>query len=265
MSTVVDPSQFRTRGFVVLRAAFDPEPLAREVRTSLEESARGSFSAAAGSGVIAGRYVPMTCERTPRSLDLLDQLEPIAATLLGGAVLPTRAKGVLYAATSPWHRDSTGEVQSVGFAAYLQPLRALTGALRVIPESHLAQQDAASLAPDAGEAVETNPGDVIAFDERLLHASSGGRDRLQWRVDYVLDPLDAESEARVRAWYARQHPPDWDGGYDVERFPSYGAHWLASGRRCVARLRELGVYDAATKEEAFARARHSARRSAPSG
>src|SRR5262249_52452114 len=156
------------------------------------------------------------CEKTPHSLALLDQLEPIARALLGGPVLPTRAKGVLYAGESPWHRDASDDVTSIGFAAYLEPLRADTGAFRVMPRSHLVPD----ATPGEGYAVETAPGDVIAFAEKLLHASRGGRDRRQWRVDFVLEPEGAEAEARVRAWYARQHPPDWDGGYDVDLYPS---------------------------------------------
>jgi hypothetical protein len=95
----------------------------------------------------------------------------------------------------------------------------------------------------------------VAFDEHLLHSSSGGRDRRQWRVDFVREPDTPEAEDRVRAWYAGQHPAGWDGGYDVDRFPSYGPHWQASGRPWVERLRALGVYEAAEKEEAFARGR----------
>lgn len=251
MVAAADVAHFRRHGFVVLRRAFDPDPLARELDGALEESRRGSFSARVSGGVIGGRYVPMMCERTPVSLQLLDRFEPMAASLLGAPVLSARAKGVLYAASSPWHRDASDETSSVGFAAYLEPLRADSGALRVVAGSHVGE---APRAPEAGQPLETDPGDVIAFDEHLLHSSAGGRNRRQWRVDFVLDPVGREAEARVRDWFARQHPPDWDGGYDVDRYPSYGEHWLASGRRSIARHRALGVYEVVAREEAFARA-----------
>ena len=80
---------------------------------------------------------------------------------------------------------------------YLQPVRADSGALRVIPGSHKrpwfdqlderpplryawAREDfAGAEAADVIESVpgyvcKSNPGDVVAFDARLWHASVGG-------------------------------------------------------------------------------------------
>jgi hypothetical protein len=51
----------------------------------------------------------------------------------------------------------------------------------------------------------------------------------------------------------------WDLGYGVDRYPSYGDHWLATGRPWVDRLAAPGGYEAAAREEEFAR---SKRRSA---
>jgi hypothetical protein len=215
---------------------------------------------------VSGRYLPMMCEHTPVSLALLDRFMAPAAQLLGRPVLPLRAKGVLYFGSAAWHRDSDHPVASVGFATYLEPLRADNGALRVLPGSHRPEYAAAlqrhlaahpGLTVDElpGVALASEPGDVIAFAEPLYHATLGGRDRRQWRVDYFEDPTDAAAEARVRAWYADTFPPDWDGGHDVDRYPTYGPAWQASGRPCVARLAALGLVDAAAAQEAYARSR----------
>ncbi len=225
----------------------------------------GSFHADVEGGEVKGRYAPMMTARTQFSLSLLDRFEPQAALLLGGPVLPVRAKGVRYVASTPWHTDSRHGVASVGFAAYLEPLDAESGALRVLPGSHrpdfgeaaltyvvsLGASATVSMLP--GYAIGTEPGDVIAFDEHLLHGSAGGTNRRQWRVDYVRDPVGFDEGAKVRSYFANIFPPDWDGGYDVDRYPSYGPDWLASGGPAVARLRELGVYDLADKQEAFMR------------
>jgi hypothetical protein len=141
----------------------------------------GSFHADVEGGEVKGRYAPMMTARTQFSLSLLDRFEPQAALLLGGPVLPVRAKGVRYVASTPWHTDSRHGVASVGFAAYLEPLDAESGALRVLPGSHrpdfgeaaltyvvsLGASATVSMLP--GYAIGTEPGDVIAFDEH--HAS----------------------------------------------------------------------------------------------
>jgi hypothetical protein len=193
-------ADFRAGGFVVLRAAFDPGPLSDEVDRALADGVRLSATDNTGSGGIEFRYVPMMCERTPASMSMIDALARPAARLVGRAVLPVRAKGTRYFGGSGAHRDSELDVASVGFLAYLEPVTASSGALRVRPGSHV---DSASDANDALleavlEAVETEPGDVIALDEHLLHGSAGGSDRRQWRVDFVVDPVDAAETARVR-------------------------------------------------------------------
>jgi hypothetical protein len=266
-------ARFRTFGFTVLRQAVDPGPLSAEVDLALRDGFRSPFRSDAAGG-IEGRYLPMMCELTPVSLSLLDRFAGPAAALLGAPVIPVRAKGILYDEGASWHNDSGHEVASIGFACYLEALDADTGALRVMPGSHLPgfgramrhhiarpRSRPAAAGTDAwvrslpGYAIPTEPGDVIAFDEHLYHASAGGRNRRQWRVDYVADPAGAEQEDRVRAYLASVYLPDWDGGYDVDRYPSYGPCWLESGRPWVSRLGDLGAYSAAAAEEAFARSR----------
>ena len=258
----LEVSCFQTFGFIALRRFFDPRPLAAEIDRALHD-ARMSSSAAAGTE-IRFQYIPMMTAETPTSLSLLDRLEPIAATLLGGPVLPTRAKGVRYRGDTPWHTDSAFPIPSVGFAAYLEALGSDTGALRVLPGSHRpnfaaairALGDAAMADPALpAHAVVTEPGDVIVFDEHLVHASFGGGARRQWRADYLRDPTGADAESHTKAYFESIYPPDWDGGYDVDRAPSYGRDWRGSGRLSVARLGALGVYELAERQEAFARSR----------
>ena len=260
---VPDIPHFQTFGFVVLRQAFDPRPLAAEIDRVMRDGLVSSGDAP-GDGGIRFRYVPMMSAETPVSLALLDRLAPVAATLLGGPALPTRAKGVLYRGDTPWHTDSTFRIASVGFAAYLEPLRAETGALRVLPGSHrpgfaeaLRALEAAGAAAEAlpGHVVVTEPGDVIVFDEHLFHASAGGGTRQQWRLDYLRDPVGAEAEDQARSYFRSIYPPDWDGGYDVEKYASYGLDWRSSLRSSVARLGELGVYELAARQEAHAGSR----------
>lgn len=222
----------REQGFVVLRGEIDPGPLSDETDRALADGARGDGSA-------AFEYVPMMCERTPVSLDLVDRFAVVAERLLGRAVLPGRAKATRYHGDTAWHRDSTYPMPSLGCVAYLEPVDASNGALRVIAGSHVAP----ARPDDAGEPLATMPGDVIVFDERLLHGSNGGARRRQWRVDFVIDPHDAQERASVERWFAQSIPNEQDDpGYDAQRYPSYGAYWQTRDRPWTTKLRDLGVY-----------------------
>ena len=239
-------------GFVVLRGQIDVEALSQEFDRLLGDAFVRSQAARQlreGTGTVTFQYAPMMCERTPYSLILLDHFAVIAADLMGRAVLPGRAKGTWYEGNTGWHRDSLADITSIGMVAYLDPLRADSGALRVVPGSH-ARPDQSLPRPgdDVGIAIATTPGDVIAFDEHLIHGSTGGSVRRQWRVDFVIDPQDATEERRVRAWFAQSVPSDGsDPGYDVELYPSYGSHWQGRDRPWTERLRALGVYDLAAR------------------
>ena len=260
-STSHPADALRTFGFAVLRQFFDPRPLASEIDRVMHD---GLVADVPRTGEIRFQYVPMMTAKTPVSLSLLDRVETVAAPLLGGSVLPTRAKGTRYSGGSPWHTDSAFPLASVGFLAYLEPLGAGDGALRVLPGSHH---------PDFGDAlrrlgvngtaaeslpahvVVTEPGDLILLDEHLFHSSFGGGTRRQWRVDFVPAPMSAEAEELTKAYFAGIYAPDWDGGYDVDRYPSYGTDWRDSSRPAVAQLDALGVYELAAAQEDFTRSR----------
>jgi len=133
-SNEADVPYFRTFGFVVLRQFFDPRAIAIEIDHVMHDGAVSSLEASIGAG-IRFQYVPMMTAETPNSLSLLDRAGAVAETLLGGPVIPTRAKGVYWGST-PWHADCDLPVASVGVAAYLESLGAHNGALRVMPGSH---------------------------------------------------------------------------------------------------------------------------------
>jgi hypothetical protein len=101
--------------------------------------------------------------------------------------------------------------------------------------------------------IETTPGDLIAIDEHLFHASTGGELRRQWRADYLPVPVDEDDETCTKAYFEAIYPAHWDGGYDADRYPSYGADWMSSGRPAAAQLKRLGVYELAARQEASAR------------
>ncbi|MCK6546431.1 phytanoyl-CoA dioxygenase family protein [Myxococcota bacterium] len=267
-------------GFVVLRRAFDPSALDVEADRALRDGLVASFAAGVAGGVVSGGYVPMMSAHTPVSLALLDHFHTIAEALTGRPMLPGRAKIVRYLGGVAWHRDSDLPLTSLGFLAYLEPLGAEQGALRVIPRSHhtstaaeLTAHLATAYPPGAtlaekvgalpGHAVETHPGDVIVMHEHLFHASLGGSSRRQWRVDFVADPRGPDEESLTREYYRTIHRVGWDGGYDVDRYPTYGPSWVGSGRDYLPRLDALGAHAAADAEESWVRVHRRERRGSP--
>jgi len=262
-SEVLDALYYQTFGFLVLRHFFDPRLIATEIDQVMRNGPRSSFEVTR-SEEIHFQYVPMMTAETPGSLSLLDRTETVAATLFGGSVLPTRAKGTRYWGDTSWHTDSDLPIASLGVVSYSECLREKSGALRVLPGSHRAEFATTLRALGAvgqraeklpAHVLETEPGDVIVFDEHLFHASFGGGTRRQWRVDYIRDPASPEEMEHAKAYFRELYRPDWDGGYDVDRYPSYGSDWRDSGRPSVKRLEALGVYELVARQEAFARSR----------
>jgi hypothetical protein len=50
------------------------------------------------------------------------------------------------------------------------------------------------------------------------------------RVDFLRTPVSAEAEELTKSYFAGIYAADWDGGYDVDQYPSYGAGWRDSSR-----------------------------------
>ena len=263
----------RTLGFFVLRRFFDPAMLSVEMDRVLQDAFSSSLDVSHYDG-IHFQYVPMMTADTPESLSLLDRTMVVAEELLGGPVVPTRAKAIRYFGSTPWHVDSVQQVASLGFMTYLEPLDANNGALRVVPGSHLPERNNLLRAMGGtgkpatelpSEILSTEPGDMIVFDEHLFHSSHGGVARRQWRIDFLRDPADAAERNSTRAYFSNIYAANWSGGYDVDRYPSYGPDWRNSGRPAVERLEALGVYELAAKHETYARLIYQATRLCPPG
>ena len=116
--------------------------------------------------------------------------------LLGSDFAWLGSDGNLYVGDTEWHPDSgTFEHSSIKVVLYLDPVTKDTGCLRVIPGSHLPGfgdllRDTLKRDPSTraladspyglkgGEVpsvpLESQPGDVVMFDQRLFHASYGG-------------------------------------------------------------------------------------------
>jgi hypothetical protein len=139
--------------------------------------------------------VPFIDQRE-RLCSLLDdeRITGIVTPFLGDDFNYMTSDGNYYAGDTPWHSDNWSTTSlRIKVALYLDPLTRETGALRVIPGSHRIGEPYAEhlhaeirrsqevwALPGAdlpAVALETQPGDVVAFNQCIKHASFGGSAR----------------------------------------------------------------------------------------
>ena len=168
------------------------------------------------AGGIRGDYLPLSVDRAPLSQALIaddPRLFQGSVALLDTPTVPKRAAtGALLVV--PGSHDPA-------FGARVQRYRSLDPALQGFAPW-----------PLPATAVETDPGDVIAFHRHLFHSSDGGSKRLAWTVEYlpwpgVGDPARLEAVRR-----AVVDAVDHDHlGYEAERWPTW-REWAAASAGC---------------------------------
>jgi hypothetical protein len=111
-----------------------------------------------------------------------------ATALIGKDYNYLGGDGNYYSGETSWHTDGFHTVgQYIKMAFYLDPVRAATGALRVVPGSHHIDTRWEGRHPAKAEelygihprempaqVLETDPGDLLIFNHNIMHASFGG-------------------------------------------------------------------------------------------
>ena len=177
-------------------------------------------------------------------------------------------------ATPSWHTRQGPDIGGVTLWADLEPRTAGTGALRLIPGSHLPGFERQLCEYRAAEpaasgfghwewphvVVETEPGDVVAFHAHLLNRAQGGAPRLTWTIDYLPWPgLGRPDQLEVVRDLVVDAGEFDHEDYDRERWPVWrdwaaGAAQIPSRAIALERLRLLRVLTA-TADRAATRAR----------
>ena len=114
--------------------------------------------------------------------------EPLKS-LLGNDFLYTGSSGNFFSGSTTWHSDDYLAQKRVKALFYLDPLTSTTGALRVIPHSHEHSESSRNFHEAVSScdksygvhgsdlpsiSLDVSPGDVIFFNQNLLHSSWGG-------------------------------------------------------------------------------------------
>ncbi len=239
-------AQFDTFGFVVLRGVLGAD----ELDTARVEFDIGLARAAAATerrGIRKQLNWSNLGPDTPFLGSLLEDSRFVGAAerCYGQEVIGYYANANSFDSDrTEWHPDTSTLIRrGVKFAFYLQPLDDTSGALRFIPGSHkeplhsdmrkigikesnLRVLDAGGLEVDEvpSYVARSEPGDVIAFDNRIWHASWGGRpDRRMCSLGYFAVPESATEEDSM-AELARQEAEL------LEAFPLVArpSHWVGN-------------------------------------
>ena len=220
---------FRVFGFIVLRQAFD----AGEIET-FGRLADEIWTAELGHAPVAEEHVSMApfLELNSSTAGLIedDRLYIPMVQLLGRDMMWMGSEGVQGTMTRRpyhhWHADRPGPLElgylRIKIMMYLDPMRKDAGAFRVIPGSHRSPfheeltpfqqchglEDPAFFGYRGSEvpcqAVETDPGDAVIFNQSLYHAVYGKAGRRRYiALKYASRPTtDAHLASIMR------HSPD---------------------------------------------------------
>ena len=229
MLTAQRKAHFETFGFLVLRQLFsaaETEKLTGEYEGIMHEDRGGRpFKGERQS-------VQPFVEKRGRLLDLAkdDRVYNTVEDLLGPGFVWVGCVGNYYVGDTPWHADGLRSnidpdlsdwyypIVKVGF--YLDPVAKDTGCLRVIPGSHksayadglepLSERNSdteylpfgVSPAEVPGFPLETEPGDVVFFNEDIHHGSFGGIGRRMFAISFITRPSTDEHAAFLRRAHA---------------------------------------------------------------
>ena len=248
---------FETFGFVVLRRFFDPE----EVGILREEFERG-LDLAYRQHPFDGserHCVQQMGPDTPYYAGLLEdeRFWSTTAQIYGDDAFAVVTDANRYIGDTSWHFDHfidpAEDCYGVKFVFYLDPVDPDTGALRLVPGSHKnpLHNDLRESMPSMGLAIRDVPAfvcsfepvDVIAFDMRCWHASSGGvQGRRMSTCCYYKNPETPEEERGARNRAAMNRTPS---EYKQSGETLFHADWTANSKGSVLRqgwiqrLREL--------------------------
>ena len=261
MLTDVQFQHYQTFGFIVLRDFFTQDEVGI-LRNEFEEELNLVYEHEPFTGET--RYwTVMLHPRTPLFYSLLEDKRfcSVAEQIYGNDVIGIMADANRYVGNTRRHPDHDvapdRDCYGVKFAFYLDAVDGKSGALRLIPGSHNRQyhEDLKSSLKDLDLEVDgvpayvcvSNPGDVVAFDMRCWHSSSGGTSgRRMSTCVYYKNPQGQtqEAAARTRARSSVETPSQ----FGRKRQPMFSRKWISNiggstkRQRWLNRMAEFGYF-----------------------
>jgi hypothetical protein len=265
MLTSAQESFYDTFGFLFFRQCFSPEEMTA-IRSEFDEVIEAALNGHPFTG--QKRHMVLGCiEQRPRLASLIedDRIYSLIDHLLGSDFVWITSDGNYYVGDTQWHPDAGGLLPGyhlIKVAFYLDPVRKDSGCLRVIPGSHREPLHSA-LKPLAkhredppmypfglwGDQIpayplESDPGDMVLFNQALWHASFGGsRQRRMFTLNFAARPTTEEEVALHRRLYEghlRHQQNNPYGAIDHLYEPGFLVGGGSRRQRIVRPLVELG-------------------------
>jgi hypothetical protein len=221
MLTEQQRNHFETFGYLLMKGCYSEEEI-RNITLAFDQVLDDDRQGEAFAG--EKRQAVLGCVEKHQVLCNLvtdDRIfDPIHA-LLGDDFVWIGSDGNLYVGNTGWHPDGSQlEYARVKVAFYLDPVRRESGCLRVIPGSHIlplheavkplsSQRADLAVSPfgvDAEEVpsvpLESNPGDMVCFNQNLWHASFGGeKGRRMFTLNFGEKPRTDDHIAYLKRTY----------------------------------------------------------------
>ena len=228
MITEEQKAHWETFGFLILKQLFS-EPEIEGLSNQYEAIMRDDREGRRFKG--ERQSVHPFVEERPALIDLLedDRIYETVEALLGPGFVWVASDGNYYVGDTPWHADGLRHAIDpnvtdwrypiIKIAFYLDPVTKDTGCLRIIPGSHESEYaerlEAVSDRTDdpefmpfgvlpaqvPGFPLETEPGDVVFFNQDLHHGSFGGVGRRMFSMSFATNPTSDEHVAFLQRAY----------------------------------------------------------------
>jgi ectoine hydroxylase-related dioxygenase (phytanoyl-CoA dioxygenase family) len=221
--------EFETFGFLLLKDLIPPDEMRLYIDAFDETMTKANGGVRWQHAPKNHTVIPFYRHNPAVYHHLLDdeKLSAAVGDLLGEDFVFLAAEGHRRWGGSGWHHDSVAPdgLTHLKVVFYLQPVRADTGCLRVLPGTHFPPmrermelwyerhgntivseaKESDTIAWPAAIALESDPGDAVIFDVKVYHGAVGNSaDRRAIYINYIEKPRTPDQEEYITSDYDAQ-------------------------------------------------------------